>query len=150
MLARLLLAIFALTFLPLGLVFLVIGLVADDVDRGSPEAFVWLGAVLTAVGAVLALAFAVLWRRERERRRRRRAGLRTRAQIVSVWMNPSVRSGARVSTKLTVRFAPAGEVATTVLALPHTYTEGAEIEVVYDPADPSNFEPVTTAPRTPR
>jgi hypothetical protein len=149
-LARLLLFIFAATFLPMGIIFGVIGLVADDVDRGSPDAFVYLGAVFTAVGVVLAIAFGVLQRREIARRRRRRAGLRTRAEIVSVRLNPSVHSGARVSTHLTVRFAAAGEVSTTFLALPHTYTEGATIEVVYDPAEPANFEPVTTAPTTPR
>ena len=150
MLARLLLFIFAATFLPMGIIFLVIGLVADDVDRGEPEAFVYLGGVFTVVGGVLAIAFGVLQRREVARRRRRRAGLRTTAEIVSVRLNPSVHSGARVSTHLTVRFAGAGEVSTKFLALPYTYTEGATIEVVYDPAEPANFEPVTTAPTTPR
>jgi hypothetical protein len=147
-LARLLLFIFAATFLPMGIVFGVIGLVADDVDRGEPEAFVYLGAVFTAVGVLFAIAFGVLQRRELARRRRRRAGLRTTAEIVSVRLNPSVHSGARVSTHLTVRFVGAGEVSTTLLALPHTYTEGATVEVLYDPAEPANFEPVTTAPTT--
>jgi hypothetical protein len=147
-LARLLLFIFAATFLPMGIVFGVIGLVADDVDRGEPEAFVYLGAVFTAVGVLLAIAFGVLQRRELARRRRRRAGLRTTAEIVSVRLNPSVHSGARVSTHLTVRFVGAGEVSTMLLALPHTYTEGATVEVLYDPAEPANFEPVTTAPTT--
>jgi hypothetical protein len=147
-LARLLLFIFAATFLPMGIVFGVIGLVADDVDRGEPEAFVYLGAVFTAVGVLLAIAFGVLQRRELARRRRRRAGLRTTAEIVSVRLNPSVHSGARVSTRLTVRFVGAGEVSTMLLALPHTYTEGATVEVLYDPAEPANFEPVTTAPTT--
>jgi hypothetical protein len=147
-LARLLLFIFAATFLPMGIVFGVIGLVADDVDRGEPEAFVYLGAVFTAVGVLLAIAFGVLQRRELARRRRRRAGLRTTAEIVSVRLNPSVHSGARVSTHLTVRFVGAGEVSTTLLALPHAYTEGATVEVLYDPAEPANFEPFTTAPTT--
>ena len=149
MLARMLLFIFAVTFLPMGIIFGAIGLLADDVDRGEPEAFLYLGAVLTAVGLVLAIAFGVLQRRELARRRRRRAGLRTTAQIVSVQMNANVHSGARVSTTLTVRFAGAGEVSTKLLALPYTYTEGATIEVVYDPAEPANFEPVTVAPTSP-
>ena len=82
MLARLLLFIFAVTFLPMGIIFGAIGLLADDVDRGEPEAFVYLGAVFTAVGLVLAVAFGVLQRREFARRRRRRAGLRTTAEVV--------------------------------------------------------------------
>ena len=150
MLARMLLFIFAVTFLPMGIIFGAIGLLADDVDRGEPEAFAYLGAVFTAVGLALAIAFGVLQRREFARRRRRRAGLRTTAEIVSVRLNPNVHSGARVSTHLTVRFAGAAEVSTKFLALPYTYTEGATIEVLYDPAEPANFEPVTTAPTTPR
>jgi hypothetical protein len=150
MLARLLLFIFAATLLPMGIVFGAIGLLAEDVDRGGPEAFLYLGAVFTVVGGALAITFGVLQRREVARRRRRRAGLRTTAEIVGVRLNPSVHSGARVSTHLTVRFAGAGDVSAKFLALPHSYSEGATIEVVYDPAEPANFEPVTTAPTTPR
>ena len=149
MLARLLLFIFAVTFLPMGIIFGAIGLLADDVDRGEPEAFAYLGAVFTAVGLVLAVAFGVLQRRELARRRRRRAGLRTPAEVVAVHLNTNVHSGAKVSTNLTVRFA-GNTVSTTFLALPHTYAAGSTIEVVYDPAEPANFEPVTTVPTTPR
>jgi hypothetical protein len=144
-LARLLLFIFAATFLPMGIIFGAIGLLADDVDRGDPEAFAYLGAVFTAVGLVLAIGFGVLTRREVQRRRRRRAGLRTTADVVSVRLNPSVHSGAKVSTNLTVRFSGL-TVSTKFLELPNTYQEGARIEVVYDPAEPANFEPVTSAP----
>ena len=149
MVARLLLFIFAVTFLPMGIIFGAIGLLADDVDRGEPEAFAYLGAVFSAVGLVLAVAFGVLTRREIARRRRRRAGLRTTAEIVRVRLNPSVHSGAKVSTNLTVRFS-GQTVATKFLELPHTYTEGATIEVLYDPAEPANFEPVTPAPTSRR
>ncbi len=149
MLARMLLFIFAVTFLPIGIIFGAIGLLADDVDRGEPESFAYLGAVFTAVGLVLAVAFGVLQRREIARRRRRRAGLRTPAEIVSVRLNTNVHSGAKVSTNLTVRFS-GNTVSTKFLALPNTYAEGATIEVVYDPAEPANFEPVTTVPTTPR
>ena len=149
MLARLLLFIFAVTFLPMGIIFGAIGLLADDVDRGEPEAFAYLGAVFTAVGLVLAVAFGVLQRREFARRRRRRAGLRTAAEVVGVQLNTNVHSGARVSTNLTVRFA-GNTVSTKLLALPNTYAAGATIEVVYEPAEPANFEPVTPVPTTPR
>ena len=121
MLARLLLCIFAVTFQPIGIIF---------------------GAIFTAVGLVLAVAFGVLQRRELARRRRRRAGLRTTAEIVGVDLNHNVRSGARVSTNLTVRFA-GNTVSTKFLALPNTYAEGTTVEVVYDPAEPANFEPAT-------
>jgi hypothetical protein len=103
--------------------------------------------VFTAVGLVLALAFGLLQRRELARRRRRRAGLRASAEVVSVRLNPSVHSGAKVSTNLTVEFA-GNTVSTTFLELPNTFAEGSTIEVVYDPAEPANFEPVTPAPTT--
>ncbi len=149
MLARMMLFIFAVTFLPMGIIFGAIGLLADDVDRGEPQAFAYLGAVFTALGLVLAIGFGVLQRREIARRRRRRAGLRTTAEIVSVRLNTNVHSGAKVSTNLTVLFS-GNTVSTKFLELPNTYTEGSTIEVLYDPAEPANFEPVTKAPTTPR
>jgi hypothetical protein len=58
-----------------------------------------------------------------------------------------VRVNGRLALKLTVRFAsagtPDGTATTTILASPASgLTEGERIEIVYDPADPSNFEPV--------
>jgi hypothetical protein len=148
MVVRLLLGILAVTFLPLGIAFVVVGLTVDEPDRGQPEAFLYSGIAFTAVGAALAIGFVVMWRREAERRRRRREGLRTTAEIVRAQFNPSVRVNGRLALKLTVRFAtagtPDGTVTTTVLAAPSNHpTEGERIEIVYDPAEPSNFEPVT-------
>jgi hypothetical protein len=59
-----------------------------------------------------------------------------------------VRVNGRPAVRLTVSFAPAGTVSRTFLA-PVTGTflgadllrKGASIEVLYDPAEPSNFEP---------
>lgn len=147
MVVRLLLFILAVTFLPIGIIFGVIGLVADDVDRGEPEAFVYLGAVFTAVGLALALVFGVLQRREVARRRRRRAGLRASAEVVSARLNYNVRSGPRVSLNLTVRFptagTPDGTASTKLLVHPTSApAEGEWIEILYDPTEPSNYEPI--------
>jgi Protein of unknown function (DUF3592) len=139
---RLVLGILAVTFVPLGVVFTVLGLTVDEVDRGSPEAFVYLGIPILVVGLALAGVFLVLWRKERARRARRRAGLRARAEIVSADVNWSVRVNGRPALKLTVSFAPAGEVSGTFLAGgDYSLRAGDAIEVLYDPAEPANFEP---------
>jgi hypothetical protein len=144
---RLVSGILALTFLPIGLVFLVIGLTVEDADRGEPEAFLYLGPALALVGVVFALTFAVLQRREIASRRRRREGLRATVEIVRAQFNPNVRSGSSMSLRLTVRFPSAGTadgtVSRTLMAKPtNDLTEGARIEILYDPADPANFEPL--------
>ena len=141
--ARLLLGILAVVFLPLGIVFTIVGATADQLDSGDPEDMLAVGLALGAVGLALTLAFAVLQRREIARRRRRREGLRTTAEIVDAQLNPNMRSGAKVALRLTVRFVPAGTVSRTLLVLPTSApAAGARIDVLYDPADPTNFEPV--------
>ena len=147
---RLVFGILAATFIPLGVVFTVIGLTADEVDSGSPEAFAYTGIPVLLVGLALGGAFLVLWRKERARRARRRAGLRAQAEIVSADVNWHVRVNGRPSLKLTVRFAPAGTVSGTFLAGgDYSLRTGDAIEVLYDPAEPANFEPATlsSAPR---
>ena len=76
------LGILAVTLVPLGVVFVVLGLVMDEPDRGGPEAFLYVGVPLALTGLIFTLAFIVLWRREAARRQRRRQGLRTRAEVV--------------------------------------------------------------------
>jgi hypothetical protein len=150
MVLRLVLGILAATFVPLGVVFTVIGLTADEVDRGSPEAFAYVGIPILLVGLALGGGFLVLWRKERARRARRRAGLRAQAEIVSADVNWSVRVNGRPALKLTVSFAPAGTVSGTFLAGGnYSLRAGDAIEVLYDPAEPENFEPasLTSAPR---
>jgi hypothetical protein len=142
-LARLLSGILTAVFLPLGVVFTVIGLTIETPDRGDPEDFVYVGLPLLAVGLVLAATFAVLMRKEAGRRRRRRAGLRTRGRVVRARLRPNVRSNGRYAMDLTVAFVPAGEATTTVFVTPFDrIDEGGEIEVMYDPAEPANYEPV--------
>jgi hypothetical protein len=144
---RLTLGILAVTLVPLGLVFVVLGLVVDEPDRGRPEAFLYLGAPLALVGLAFTAAFIVLWRREATRRQRRRQGLRTRAEVVRADVNWRVRVNGRPALRLTVRFPAAstsdGTVSGTFLAgARHDLTPGEWIDIVYDPAEPSNFEPV--------
>jgi hypothetical protein len=143
---RLVAGIFALTFLPMGVAFTVVGLVADEVDEGDPMVFVYIGIPLALIGAAFAVMFVVLMRRERERRRRRLEGLRASVEVVRSHINPSVRSGRRLALELTVRMpnagTPDGTVQQTFLVDPNEApAEGSRIEVLYDPADPANFEP---------
>jgi hypothetical protein len=141
---RLVLGILALTFVPLGAVFVVLGLVVDEPDSGSPEAFLYSGIPILLVGVAFAGGFVVLWRRERARRERRRAGLRATAEVVSADVNWAVRVNGRPALRLTVRFAPAGTVTGTFLArAAESLAAGERIDVLYDPAEPSNFEPVS-------
>ena len=122
MVLRLVFGILALTFVPIGVIFTVIGLTVDEVDEGDPQAFVYIGIPILAVGLGFAGAFFVLWRKERARRARRRAGLRARAEIVSANVNWSVRVNGKPALKLTVRFgtrpraAPSSRAATTACA----------------------------------
>jgi hypothetical protein len=144
---RLVLGILALTFVPLGVVFVIVGLVVDEPDRGRPEAFLYIGAPAALAGLAFAVAFIVLWRREAARRRRRRQGLRTKAEVVRADVNWHVRVNGRPALHLTVRFPAAGTsdgtVTGTFLARARREPAPGEwIDIVYDPADPSNFEPV--------
>jgi hypothetical protein len=141
MVLRLVLGILAVTLLPLGVVFVVVGLLVDEPRSGEPESFVYVGAPLALAGLVLATAFAVLQRREIARRRRRRQGLRARAEVVTADVNWSVRVNGRPALRLTVRLPGAGTVSGTFLAGREDPAPGDWIEVLYDPAEPSNFEP---------
>jgi hypothetical protein len=146
---RLILGILAVTFVPLGVVFVVLGLVVDEPDRGRPEAFVYVGAPLALTGLAFTVAFILLWRREAARRRKRRQGLRTRAEVVRADLNFGVRLNGRPALRLTVRFPAASTLGGTVSG---TFFGGARydlapgewIDIVYDPADPSNFEPASS------
>jgi hypothetical protein len=146
MVYRLLAGILAAVFLPLGVVFVVVGLLVDHPDRGKPEDFVYIGVPFLVAGVALAATFVVLWRREAGRRRRRRQGLRTGAEVVRAELDWRVRVNGRPLLRLTVRLPGALSGDSTVSgafisrdgSLP---AAGARIDVLYDPADPSNFEP---------
>jgi hypothetical protein len=147
MVKRLFCGILAAVFVPLGLAFTIVGLTVKHPRSGKPEAFLYIGIPFLVVGLGLAVAFLVLRRREAERRRRRRAGLRATAEIVDAELNPHVRVGMSFSAKLTVDIPGAGTVTRAVLVSPFTRLDpGTPIDVVYDPQDPANFEPIA-APR---
>jgi hypothetical protein len=144
---RLTVGILAVTLVPLGVVFVVLGLVVDEPDRGRPEAFLYVGAPLALTGLAFTVAFILLWRREATRRQRRRQGLRTRAEVVRADVNWRVRLNGRPALRLTVRFPAAntsdGTASGTFLAgARYDLTPGEWIDIVYDPAEPANFEPV--------
>lgn len=142
MITRLLTGILASVFLPLGVAFTGIGLVADDVDSGSPDDFLMIGVPLLAVGLALTAVFGVLMGRARAARRRRREGARAQATIVHAHLHSGVRMGVLLTYDLTVVFPAGGEVTQRVFVAPNVpLTPGEEIEIAYDPAEPSNFEP---------
>jgi hypothetical protein len=143
---RLVLGILAVTFLPLGAVFVVIGLVVEEPDSGRPEDFVYVGTAIGLAGIACLVPFLILWRREAARRRRRREGPRATAEIVRARPNPRVRSRNWMYLDLTVRFPAAGTedgtvTRTLVVDGSDHFPEGGHLEIVYDPEDPSNFEP---------
>jgi hypothetical protein len=140
---RLVFGILALTFVPIGVIFTVIGLTVDEVDEGDPQAFVYIGIPILAVGLGFAGAFFVLWRKDRARRARRRAGLRARAEILSANVNRSVRVNGKPALKLTVRFGDTTASGTFLAGGDYSLRTGDTIEVLYDPAEPTNFEPAS-------
>jgi hypothetical protein len=143
MIFRLLSGILTAVFVPLGVAFTLVGLLDHHPDRGSPEAFVYVGAAIAVAGFACLATFLVLWRREAARRRRRRQGLRAGVEVVSADLNWRVRVNGRPMLRLTVRL-PGGAVSGNfVLRHWPPPDPGTRIDVVYDPADPANFEPVT-------
>jgi hypothetical protein len=125
-LARLLTGILAVVFLPLGITFAIVS--------GAG-----VGAPFLAVGAAFAAVFLALLRKERGRRARRQ--LRATAEVVSSKINHGVQLNAKRQLVLTVRIPGAGEASGSFFWLPSNPV-GERIDVLYDPADPSNFEPV--------
>lgn len=144
MVPRLVTGILAVTLLPLGLVFVIIGATADSVQRGTPEGFLYAGVPIAAAGLVCPVVFVLLTRRETARRRRRAA--RATAEVLSVRLSHNVRSGAKVRMQLTVRI-PGGEpVSGRFMVVPgREPAPGSRIEVAYDRDDTANFEPVQRA-----
>lgn len=138
-LARLLTGILAAVFLPLGTAFLVVGSVSDEVRSGRPEDFLAVGAAAAGVGLAFLCAFVILTRRERARRARRTA--RASAEVLDARLNHGVQLNAKRQLRLSVRFAAAGDVSGSFFWLP-SVPIGDRIEVLYDPDEPANFEPV--------
>jgi hypothetical protein len=139
---RLVAVILAVTFLPLGVAFLVIGL------AGGGDSFVPVGAALAAVGLLLVLAWALLSARARKALEREEAArsARATATVEEVRLHPYVRIGTLITVTLTVAFAPSGSTRSFSRRLhlsPLARIEaGQAIEVAYDREDPANFMPV--------
>jgi hypothetical protein len=141
MVARLVSGIFAVVFLPLGVFFVLIGLLVDDIDEGDPIVFLYIGAPFAVIGLASAIVFVRLWRRERARRARRRAGLRASAEVVSADYQWNVRVKGRPALRLTVRIGDAIVSGMFISRDPQPPVAGSSVDVLYDPAEPSNFEP---------
>jgi hypothetical protein len=127
------LAILALVFSLLGVAYTVVGF------AGGPDAFTILGPACLAV----ALVFGAILLPVRARARAAQAALtaRGRAEVVGVELHPYVRVGSLVNVTLTVRLA-GREVRRRLNVSPLLRLDpGSQIEVVYDPGDPANFEP---------
>jgi hypothetical protein len=133
-------AILALVLSLLGVAYLAIGL------AGGPEAFIALGAVFVAAGLVLDGVWLFLRARARaagERDGAARRG-RTGAIVVAVQPHPYIRLGSLVTVTLTVRTS-AGEFARRLHVSPLTRLQpGGQIEIAYDPDEPTNFRPLET------
>jgi hypothetical protein len=130
------LAIVALVFSLLGIAYTVVGV------AGGPASI--LGPACLAAALVLGGVFVPL----RARARAAQAALTARgpATVVGVELHPYVRVGSLVNVTLTVRLA-GREVSRRVNVSPLLRLEpGAEIDVVYDPGDPANFQPAPGSP----
>jgi hypothetical protein len=133
-------AIVALVLSLLGVAYLAIGL------AGGPQAFTVLGAVFVAAGLVLDGVWLRLRTRARARGERETAARRahTRATVVAVEPHPYIRVGSLVTVTLTVRTS-AGELSRRLHLSPLARLDpGAQIDIAYDPDDPSNFRPLET------
>src|SRR4051812_3638124 len=141
MVKRLITGILAVVFLPLGVFFVLVGLLVDDIDQGDPVVFLYIGVPFVLVGLGSAIVFLRSWRIERARRARRRAGLRATAEVVNAQVNWNVRVKGRPALTLTVSFA--GNTVSGTFITPNTQplVAGSPVDVLSDPADPANFEP---------
>jgi hypothetical protein len=130
--------ILAVTFLPLGIAFAIIGAVSE------PEAFFLLGLIFAFVGLDLA-TFAIWWRAQAKRRDVEESAARTSrvsARVLAADINPYSRVGTLNPVKLEVEWG-SGRRARTVYVPPTTsWQPGTAIDVAYAPADPDNFVPV--------
>ena len=143
MVLRLVSGILALTFLPIGVIFTVIGLTADEVDEGDPEVFARTSASRSwpsgsasrarssclAEGAGAAGAAPCGSAGARGDRERGRQLERARERSAGAEAHGAVRRHDRErDLPRRRRLRP---------------PDGQHIEVLYDPAEPANFEPAS-------
>ena len=131
--------ILAATSLPLGIVFVVLGLVLED-----QEAFLYLGLVFVVTGLIEG-GVALIWRRRAKARDAAEAAARishTRARVLEAVLNPYSRVGTLNPMHLAVELG-GGRQARKVYVPPTTnWQPGTEIQVAYAPNDPGNFVPL--------
>jgi hypothetical protein len=138
--ARLLTGILGIVFTSLGLTFTIIALVAQD-------EFLPIGLPFLVAGLASLAVCAVLFRRSAARGRRRTS--RVQAEVVDVVLHPGIRVGVYLTIDLTVRFPSVrgdGPFTRRVLIPPTMQLgPGDQVELLYDPDDPSNFETAAVA-----
>jgi hypothetical protein len=130
--------ILAVTFLPLGIAFAIIGFVAE------PSAFKPLGLIFVGVGVVLVLLAMASRRRARRRDAAEESARtsRTQARVVEASLNPYSRVGSLNPMKLTVELAGGRRARTVYVPTVTNWQPGTDIDVAYAPLDPDNFVPV--------
>jgi hypothetical protein len=146
-LLRLMAAIWAALLLGGAAVLLILPLLLS----GDQEGLGSIGAVMLALGLGAALIAWLVHRLARAERARRSE--RAVAQIIRARLHTMTRIGVMLTYTLTVRFAPSGgaeaELTRKVLVPPtHPLEAGERIEILYDPANPGNFEPASAAEMT--
>jgi hypothetical protein len=129
--------IVAVTFVPLGIVFTILGVTTD-------EPFLPIGLPLLAAGFVLVFV-ALFFRRRGRRRDAAEAEARTSyavAEIVEAVPNPYSRVGARYPMRLDVALAGGRYRRTLYVPFTCSWRPGDRLQVAYEPDDPRNFVPV--------
>jgi membrane protein implicated in regulation of membrane protease activity len=130
--------ILAVTFLPMGIAFAIIGFV------GEPAAFKPLGLIFAAVGVVLALVAVVFRKRGREADEHEREARISRgtAEVLEAKLNPYSRVGTRNPMKLALLLAGSRDERTVYVPPTYAYEPGKHIEVAFAPDNPANFLPL--------
>jgi hypothetical protein len=129
--------IVAATFVPLGIVFAILGFTTD-------EPFLPIGLPFLAAGVVLVFV-ALGFRRRGRRRAAAEAEARTSygvAEIIEAVPNPYSRVGARYPMRLDVALAGGRYKRTLYVPFTCSWRPGDRLQVAYQPDDPRNFVPV--------
>src|ERR1044072_6474446 len=131
--------ILAATSIPLGLVFVVLGLVLSD-----QEAFLYVGLGLALTGLIEG-GVALVWRHRVKAQDAADSPARishTRARVLEAVQNPSSRVGTLNPMQLAVELG-GGRQSRKLYVPPTTnWQPGTEIQVAYAPDNPGNFVPL--------
>ncbi|WP_028063151.1 hypothetical protein [Solirubrobacter soli] len=133
--------ILAATSIPLGIVFVVLGLVLAD-----QEAFLYVGLFLAVTGLIEG-GVALIWRRRVKAQDAAETAARisqTRARVLEAILNPSSRVGALSPMHLAVELGGGRQARKVYVPVTTNWQPGMEIQVAYAPNDPGNFVPLMT------